>query len=105
VIEHTRVTGKPWAFSLSNAGSNYAEFRGKLEELNEINWEAVAAQDFRGFAIKEGKQAEFLLDGSFPWSLVRRIGVKSNTVKTQVQTVLDQCVHKPQLDLMPSWYY
>ncbi len=105
VVEHARVTGKHWAFSLSNAGSNYAEFRGKLEELDEINWEAVAAQDFRASPIKEGKQAGFLLQDSFPWSLVRRIGVKSNMVKAQVQTFLNQSVHKPQLDLMPSWYY
>lgn len=105
VVEYAGLTGKRWAFSLSNAGSNYAEFRDKLEELVEINWEAVAAQNFRASDIKEGKQAEFLFNGSFPWSLVKRIGVKSNTVKIQVQTVLDKSVHKPQLDLMRDWYY
>lgn len=35
-----------WAFSLSNAGAFYAQFRSRLDELNQLNWEATAATDF-----------------------------------------------------------
>jgi hypothetical protein len=36
-----------WAFSLSNAGAYYTQFRSNLAELSEINWPAVAATDFK----------------------------------------------------------
>jgi hypothetical protein len=54
-----------WAFSLSNAGATYTEFRDRVQTLDEVQWQAVAARDFRDPSIKEGKQAEFLLHG-FP---------------------------------------
>ena len=36
-----------WAFTLSNAGSRYFEDRCDLEQLDEIDWEAVKAGDWR----------------------------------------------------------
>jgi hypothetical protein len=58
--------GNRWAFSLSNAGAVYTQFRFRLEQLAEIDWDAIVARDFRTGDIKEGKQAEFLMEGSFP---------------------------------------
>ncbi len=57
-----------------------SEFRHRLDQLGEVNWTAVAATDFRDAAVKEGKQAEFLLHGFFAWRLVRRVGVLSRPV-------------------------
>lgn len=54
-----------WAFSLSNAGACYAQFRSSLGYLHEVDWEAVAALDFRPAEVKESKQAEFLVHKSF----------------------------------------
>lgn len=31
-----------WAFSLSNAGARYAQFRARLEDLDQVDWSAVA---------------------------------------------------------------
>ncbi len=103
VVQYAQQHGQPWAFSLSNAGAVYTEFRTDWQHLSEINWQAVEASDFRSSEIKEGKQAEFLLHGAFPWSLVRRIGVKSNLVKSQVQELLG--AHQPLLEWTPNWYY
>lgn len=36
-----------WAFSLSNAAATYTEFRSQLDQLNEINWPAVATNQWR----------------------------------------------------------
>jgi hypothetical protein len=105
VVEYAKQHRQPWAFSLSNAGAVYTEFRTDLEQLSEINRQAVTATDFRSGEMKEGKQAEFLLHGAFPWSLVRRIGVKSDTIKTQVQTLLESAPHQPLLEWKPNWYY
>lgn len=64
-----------WAFTLSNAGSYFFEDRCDLLHLEEIDWDAVHASDWRN--CKEGKQAEFLVERSFPWDLIERIGVYS----------------------------
>jgi hypothetical protein len=77
VVRHADRQGVRWAFSSTNAGARYANFYASLDSLGEVNWAAVEATDFRSLPVKEGKQAEFLVFESFPWSLVERIGVAS----------------------------
>ena len=84
VVEWADDNDRRWAFSLSNAGAVYAPFRRRLDELSEIDWNAVSATDFRSPAVKEGKQAEFLVHGDLPWTLVSRIGVRSSAVRARV---------------------
>ena len=72
-----------WAFTLSNAGSSYFQDRCKLGQLSEINWEAIQARNWQDPELKEGKQAEFLVEHSFPWSLVQCIGVRSAQTQHQ----------------------
>jgi len=97
--------GRRWAFSLSNAGASYAEFRNRLDQLSEVNWSAVAATDFRNSQIKEGKQAEFLVHGFFPWHLVRRIGVASSSTQGRVTRALSGSAHQPVVEVRRDWYY
>lgn len=94
-----------WAFSLSNAGATYTEFRDSVEHLGEVDWDAVAATDFRAPATKEGKQAEFLLHDFAPWSLVGRIGVISSRMRQRVARVLSGAEHRPEVVVMPGWYF
>ena len=75
VVAWANANGRRWAFSLSNAGARYTEFRNRLSDLGDLDWRAIAATDFRSSAVKEGKQAEFLVHGGLPWDLVTRIGV------------------------------
>jgi ssDNA thymidine ADP-ribosyltransferase, DarT len=97
--------GCRWAFSLSNAGAYYTEFRHRLDQLGEVNWTAVAATDFRDAAVKEGKQAEFLLHGFFPWRLVRRVGVLSRPVYGVVVNALAGREHRPAVEICREWYF
>ena len=92
-----------WAFTLSNAGSRFFEDRCNLAQLNEIDWRAVQAHDW--WRCKEGKQAEFLLEQSFPWHLVERVGVHSRTVYQQVANALPTQGHRPTVEILPAWYY
>src|SRR6185437_9664847 len=46
--------GQRWAFTLSNAGSYFFEDRSDLANLEEIDWNAVQARDWR--TCKDGKQ-------------------------------------------------
>jgi hypothetical protein len=84
VVARADECGQRWAFSLCNASASYAHFRAGLDQLGEINWDAVAALDWWASEIKEGKQAEFLIHHSFPWNLVTRIGVYSRAIYDQV---------------------
>jgi hypothetical protein len=97
--------GSRWAFSLSNAGATYAEFRSRLDQLGEVNWPAVAATDFRAPDVKEGKQAEFLLHNFLPWELVEQIGVQSRPLEEQTAQLLQAAAHQPPVRRRPEWYY
>jgi hypothetical protein len=105
VIDWAESNGRRWAFSLSNAGAAYTEFRNQRDQLHEIDWEAVAATDFRDPVVKEGKQAEFLVHEFFSWRLVRRIGVRSRMTYYRASQVLASVQHKPLLEVIPSWYF
>lgn len=98
-----------WAFTLSNAGSGYFEDRSDLASLSEINWEAVTATQWSGNGInrdiKEGKQAEFLVEERFPWQLILGIGVFSQLQGEHVTRLVSGLPHKPQIKVFRSWYY
>jgi hypothetical protein len=100
---------KRWAFTLSNAGSRYFEDRCKLDQLNELNWDAIRTNRWSGAGIaptfKEGKQAEFLVEECFPWRLIERIGVRSQPVYQQVSNQLSRLEPRPKLELRSEWYY
>ncbi|MFO1495549.1 MAG: DUF4433 domain-containing protein [Lysobacterales bacterium] len=92
-----------WAFTLSNAGSYFFEDRNDLARLDEINWTAVQARDWRAY--KDGKQAEFLIERRLPWHLIERIGVRSAAVYGQVINALPANGHRPKVEVLPDWYY
>lgn len=105
VVAWANRKGRRWAFSLSNAAATYAEFRDDLSDLGEIDWSAVTSTDFRDRAVQEGKQAEFLLHGSFPWRLVSRIGVASRAIATRATNAILAAAHQPPISIQRGWYY
>ncbi len=108
-VDWANGSDRRWAFTLSNAGARYFEDRADLAQLGEINWDAVQTIRWAGTGIsgsvKEGKQAEFLLEQSFPWELVTKIGVRSQQVYGQVRAALRASDQKPHVVIKPDWYY
>ncbi len=106
-VRWARANGKRWAFTLSNAGAFYFEDRSCLEQLDEIDWNAVNAREWGDpkTKTKEGKQAEFLIEESFPWTLVDRIGVKSSQIADKVRCILAAAAHQPRVEVRREWYY
>ena len=102
-VAWANANGRRWAFTLSNAGAFYFEDRANLAKLGEVDWNAVQARDWRDH--KEGKQAEFLLEQSFPWHLVERIGVLTKAIHAQVSNALPALGHRPRVEVRPDWYY
>jgi len=104
-VEWATENGRRWAFTLSNAGAYYTEFRNRLDRLSELDWEAVAAGDFRDSQVAEGKQAEFLMQDYFPWQLVRRIGVIDAAVYGQVVRAVSEAPQRPAVEVRREWYF
>jgi hypothetical protein len=105
VVEWADSNKRRWAFALSNAGASYTEFRSRLSELDQLDWSAIAASDFRNGHVKERKQAEFLLHEHFPFELVDRIGVRSPAIRARVVRALATTSHKPVIETCPQWYF
>lgn len=103
VVAWADASGRRWAFTLSNAGSRYFEDRNDLRRLGDIDWSAVHATDWQ--LCKHGKQAEFLLEHSFPWHLVERIGVHSRFTYEEALRALPMHGHRPLVEIRPEWYY
>ncbi len=97
--------GRQWAFTLQNASAGYAQFRNDLGQLDELDWAAVVATDFRSSAVKEAKQAEFLVQESFPWSLVTRVGVSSPAIQAKAQAAIGAVGQGPSVVVRPAWYF
>ena len=55
--------------------------------------------------IKEGKQAEFLVEHRFPWHLLIGIGVYSQAQGEHVTRLTSGLSHKPQIKVLRQWYY
>jgi hypothetical protein len=105
VVRWVEANNYRWAFSKSNAGAQYTRFFNNLAQLDEIDWEAVAARDFRPMDIKEGKQAEFLLYDACPWHLIERIGVIDAQTEQRIVALLRQTGHRPIVSVQRGWYY
>jgi hypothetical protein len=99
------TNGRRWAFSLSNAGASNTQFRSRLDQLNEVNWSAVDATDFRPADVKKGKQAEFLVHESFAWKLVERVGVSSQAICQRVANATSKSAHQPPVEIKLNWCY
>lgn len=108
-IEWAQQHERRWAFTLSNAGARYFEDRADVARLGDINWDAVQARQWSGSgvsgSVKEGKQAEFLMETSFPWGLVERIGVYSAAYVQPVSIAMGTAAHRPQIQIKRDWYY
>lgn len=94
-----------WAFTLSNAGSSFFEDRNRLDQLSEVNWTAVRATQWNAPDLKEGKQAEFLVERCVPWQAVERIVVINQTVGNHVAAALATAQHRPPVVIERAWYY
>lgn len=109
VVHWANANGVRWAFTLSNAGSRYFDDRADLARLTDVNWDAVAARKWSGpgisSSVKEGKQAEFLVEDRVPWQLVQRIGVRNAVCAQLVADSLRAAGRHPPVNILPDWYY
>lgn len=102
VVQWAMENNRRWVFTDSNAGSFYFNDYANLNQLDQIDWNSVEARSWSG--CREKKQAEFLIEKSFPWHLVEGIGVYSRAVFQQAVNALPVGGHRPQVKVKPEWY-
>ncbi len=105
VVAWAENAGQRWAFSLSNAGAYYTEFRARLNELDQLDWVAISSTDFRSPDVKESKQAEFLLYERCPLHLIERIAVRTPAVASRAHAALAGDTQRPVVEVIPQWYF
>ena len=109
VMAWAAQNGIRWAFTTSNAGSNYFEDHAEADQLAELDWKSINARTWSGNGvsrdIKEAKQAEFLVEQRFPWELVSDIGVYENPVGDRVTRLISGHQHRPSVETKRQWYY
>jgi hypothetical protein len=103
VVSWAEAHGLRWVFTTSNAGSRYFQDYANLEQLSEIDWNAVNAKDWKD--VREQKQAEFLVETRVEWPLVERIGVIDQRMKEQTEALLIRHGHRTIVEVLPHWYY
>lgn len=108
-VDWAATQPKRWVFTTTNAGSAFFDDYNSWDQLGRINWDAVQAKKWAGrdvpLSIKEGKQAEFLLENFCPWEIIKRIFVYSESVCRQVEALLAPVPHKPLIEVRPDFYY
>lgn len=106
-VQWAEQAGKKWAFTDRNAATRYTLFFRDLSELNKVPWDHVKNNYWSEPDIKDGKQAEFLVEQFCPWSLVNRIGVKNQETYGKVINLLPSgsSITNPTVEIISSWYY
>lgn len=88
-----------------SAATDYFTAYGNIDALNCLDWDAIGATHWTD--VTDRKQAEFLVEGRVPISLVGRIGVKNRPVATMVGQLLKLrgLLESVEIAVVPQWYY
>jgi hypothetical protein len=95
--------GRKWAISDGNAGAAYTSFHGSLDGLDQLDWNAIRARDWRG--LTHQKMAEFLVEHSVPWTSITQIACYDQRVFQMVSSLVANSAHRPSVAVKPEWYY
>ena len=99
-----------WCFTDGHAVEAITEYYNDSESLEELDWAAIDAFDFRSTVSdpdKLEKQAEFLVHNNVPWMCVESITVKDLGMKTIIEKILNETnsQHRPNININRNWYY
>jgi ssDNA thymidine ADP-ribosyltransferase, DarT len=108
-VQAVQAQKLPFVFTDGHAVIDFTEFYKDLEDLNKIDWDLMQERVWRDIPSdgdrKRRRQAEFLIYDSCPWSLIHEIGVKSNLMCKQVESILEAANHRPSVVMHSDWYF
>lgn len=103
VVDWAEESKRRWTFTDINAANRAADFYDDLAKLDQLNWDAIHTRNW--VSCRDHKMAEFLMHKSFPWELVKGIGVHSERVGALVVATIGKAAHRPTVKVKPDWYY
>lgn len=101
----------PFAFSNGHGLAAFTDWFDDLGRLDEVDWEMVNQRYWKDnvndMDRQRRKQAEFLVYGMCPWSIIQEIAVVNTATQERVEEILS---HFPESERRPvrvrsSWYY
>jgi len=102
-VGHAVADNDDWAISDGNAATFCTSFYHRLDALNELNWGAIQARQWRG--LQHEKAAEFLVADRFAWSNIIGIAVFDSQIEEAVKQILQGAKHRPAVKILRDWYY
>jgi hypothetical protein len=99
-----RLTNEHCFFTDIHADLDYAEQIDDFDRLSELDVNRII-NDKYWTDFKEEKQAEFLAFESVQWESIHQIGVKSQDIADEVNVLLQDVQHKPEVVVRSNWYY
>ena len=103
-IDTIRLTNEHCFFTDIHADLDYAEQIDDFDRLSELDVNRII-NDKYWTDFKEEKQAEFLAFESVQWESIHQIGVKSQDIADEVNVLLQDVQHKPEVVVRSNWYY
>lgn len=103
------VRGLDFVFTDGHAVMEFTTFFDDLYDLDNIDWDVMESRFWfdtnEDNDRKRRRQAEFLVRNFLHWELITEIGVMNDTIKTQVENILQNFTHKPSVIVRNNWYY
>lgn len=103
-VDTIRATNPACFFTDIHADLDYAEQIDDFNRLSELDLHRIVHERYWQ-EFKEEKQAEFLAFESVQWQTIKKIGVRTQTVASEVKKILQVSTHKPRVLVKPDWYY
>lgn len=105
VVDWAETAGVRWAITDGNARTEYGRAFATRSGLDELDWDAIANNDFRDAFVQEAKQAEFLIHGKLPWELIDTIGTRSLDIAAAAASAIASGTHRPNVIVERNWYF
>jgi hypothetical protein len=110
-IDDVQAAGCRYVFSDGHGLAAFTRWYDDVAHLNQVDWNIIAQRYWSDRPDdndrQRRKQAEFLVWQSLPWSRIHGIAVLNDAALRRVAAVLAQYPqrHRPQLKVVPGWYY
>ena len=108
--EAVQAAGLGFAFTDGHAPMAVTKHFDDLAELVQVDWSVMPLTYWYDTQEdpdrKRRRQAEFLVHGSVPWTMIEEIGVLDAGVAAAVEELLDGIGgHRPAVNVHRGWYY
>lgn len=102
-VRRATAIGRAWAFTDRHAELAHAIYYDRLADLGEVPWAVMSVKYWQ--AVKEERQAEFLVREFFPWTSVSEVATMTVAVADRLRHALAREQHQPAIAVRPTWYY